>query len=108
MTFAAWFGLVVTGFNLLPIGQLDGGHVIYAVLGRWAQAVGIAVLMAMFALGAFVWNGWYMWAAFIMFSGWRHPPPLNTVAPLGKTRMLLGIAVIVLTVLLFTPSPFPS
>jgi membrane-associated protease RseP (regulator of RpoE activity) len=107
MTFAAWFGLVVTGFNLLPIGQLDGGHVIFAVLGRWAQIVGIVALVALFALGTFVWSGWYMWAAFIMFSGWRHPPPLNTVAPLGKVRTLLGIAVLVLTVLLFTPSPFP-
>ena len=107
MTFAAWFGLVVTGFNLLPIGQLDGGHVIYAVLGRWAQVVGIAALVGLFALGTFVWSGWYMWAAFIMFSGWRHPPPLNTVAPLGKTRTILGILVLVLTILLFTPAPFP-
>jgi membrane-associated protease RseP (regulator of RpoE activity) len=107
MTFAAWFGLVVTGFNLLPIGQLDGGHVIYSVLGRYAQAIGIIALGALFALGTFVWSGWYGWAAFIMLSGWRHPPPLNTVAPLGTRRIIVGIAVLALTVLLFTPAPFP-
>jgi len=106
VTFAAWFGLIVTGVNLLPIGQLDGGHVIYALLGQWAQIVGIAVLAAIAVLGALVWNGWYIWAAFIMFSGWRHPPPLNNVAPLGKKRAIIGLLVLALTALLFTPAPF--
>ena len=107
MTFAAWFGLVVTGFNLLPVGQLDGGHVAYAVLGRWARLVGIAVLVLLALLGALVWQGWYVWAGLILFSGWRHPAPLNTLAPLGKTRTLVGVAILVLLILLFTPAPFP-
>jgi membrane-associated protease RseP (regulator of RpoE activity) len=107
MTFAAWFGLVVTGFNLLPVGQLDGGHVAYAVLGRWARLVGIAVLVLLALLGALVWQGWYVWAGLIFFSGWRHPAPLNTLAPLGKTRTLVGVAILVLLILLFTPAPFP-
>jgi membrane-associated protease RseP (regulator of RpoE activity) len=92
---------------LLPVGQLDGGHVSHAVLGRWAKVVGIITLLGVFALGMFVWSGWYTWAVFIMLFGWRHPPPLNTVAPLGKTRTILGILVLILTVLLFTPVPFP-
>jgi membrane-associated protease RseP (regulator of RpoE activity) len=107
MTFAAWFGLVVTGFNLLPVGQLDGGHVAYAVLGRWARLVGIAVLVLLALLGALVWQGWYVWAGLILFSGWRHPAPLNTLAPLGKTRTIVGVAILVLLILLFTPAPFP-
>ena len=86
MTFAAWFGLVVTGFNLLPVGQLDGGHVAYAVLGRWARILGIAVLGALVLLGIWAWSGWYMWAAFIFMSGWQHPAPLNALAPLGRKR----------------------
>jgi Zn-dependent protease len=107
MTFAAWFGLVVTGFNLLPVGQLDGGHVAYAVLGRWAKIVGIVVLGSLLLLGALAWNGWYMWAAFIFLSGWQHPAPLNAVAPLGSKRIVMGILTFVLIVLLFTPAPFP-
>jgi Zn-dependent protease len=107
MTFAAWFGLVVTGFNLLPVGQLDGGHVAYAVLGRWARVLGIAVLGVLLILGISVWNGWYMWAAFIFISGWQHPAPLNALAPLGRKRALIGLLAFVLIVLLFTPAPFP-
>lgn len=107
MTFAAWFGIVVTGFNLLPVGQLDGGHVVYAVLGRWARILGIVVMIALVTLGALAWNGWYVWAVFILLSGWQHPAPLNTVAPLGKTRVILGILAFILTILLFTPAPFP-
>jgi membrane-associated protease RseP (regulator of RpoE activity) len=107
MTFAAWYGLIVTGFNLLPIGQLDGGHVAYAVLGRWARVVGIAVLVGLVLLGAMVWQGWFMWAALIFFSGWQHPAPLNTLAPLGKTRGIVGVLMLILLVLLFTPAPFP-
>lgn len=105
MAYFAWFGVVITGYNLMPIGQLDGGHVIYALLGRWAQVVGIITLVAMFALGALVWNGWYVWAALIMFSGWRHPPPLNSVAPLGTRRMVVGILLFVLAALILTPLP---
>ena len=108
MTFAAWFGLVVTGFNLLPIGQLDGGHVAYAMLGRWAGALGLFVLFTLFVLGAVMWSGWFVWGAFILFSGWQHPAPLNTLAPLGKKRLAIGILVWALTLLLFTPNPFPN
>jgi membrane-associated protease RseP (regulator of RpoE activity) len=108
MTFAAWFGLVVTGFNLLPVGQLDGGHVAYAVLGRWAKTVGIVVLAGLAVLGFTAWNGWFVWAAFIFFSGWQHPAPLNALSVLDKKRLVIGILVFVLIILLFTPSPFLS
>jgi Zn-dependent protease len=107
MTFAAWFGLVVTGFNLLPVGQLDGGHVAHALLGRRARALGLAVMVALVILGTLAWQGWYAWAAMIFLSGWQHPDPLNTVAPLGRPRMIAGLFAFVLIALLFTPSPFP-
>lgn len=107
MTFAAWFGLVITGVNLLPAGQLDGGHIAHALLGRWASVLGIFVLLTLFALGAVMWKGWFLWAAFILFSGWQHPAPLNALAPLGKKRAVIGVLVWLLTFLLFTPVPFP-
>jgi membrane-associated protease RseP (regulator of RpoE activity) len=106
MTFAAWFGLVVTGFNLLPVGQLDGGHVAYALLGRWAKVLGIVVIVGLVTLGALKWQGWFVWTAFIFFSGWQHPAPLNTLAPLGKRRTIVGIIALVLLIVLFTPAPF--
>jgi membrane-associated protease RseP (regulator of RpoE activity) len=107
-TFAAWFGVVVSGFNLLPIGQLDGGHVAYALLGRHTRRLSTLVLAALGALAVFVWPGWFAWLAFTFISGWRHPPPLNALAPLSKGRVALGIAVWILTALLFTPAPFPT
>jgi len=107
MTFAAWFGVVVTGFNLLPVGQLDGGHVAYAVLGRWARVVGTMVMVGLIVLGLTMSSGWYVWAALIFLSGWQHPAPLNAIDPLGRKRTLIGVLAFVLIVLLFTPSPFP-
>lgn len=107
MTFAAWFGLVVTGFNLLPAGQLDGGHVAHAVLGRWAKVVAGVVLIALVTLGTLLWQSLLVWAAFIFISGWQHPEPLNALEPLGHKRFLIGILAFILTALLFTPSPIP-
>lgn len=107
MTFAAWFGVLVTGVNLLPVGQLDGGHVAYAVLGQWARVLGIVILVALIVLGALVWSGWYIWAALIFMSGLQHPAPLNALEPLGTRRLVVGLLVFVLTILLFSPSPFP-
>ena len=107
MTFAAWFGLVVTGFNLLPVGQLDGGHVAHALLGRKGRVLGMMVMVALLVLGTVAWSGWYIWAAMIFFSGWQHPDPLNTLAPLGKTRTVIGLLVFVLIALLFPPVPLP-
>ncbi|MBN1642259.1 MAG: site-2 protease family protein [Anaerolineae bacterium] len=106
-TFAAWFGVVVSGFNLLPIGQLDGGHVAYALLGRHTSKLSTAVLVALAGL-AWLWPGWIAWIAFTFLSGWMHPPPLNALAPLSGWRVALGIGVWILTALIFTPVPFPT
>jgi membrane-associated protease RseP (regulator of RpoE activity) len=107
MTYAAWFGLFVTGVNLLPAGQFDGGHVAYAVLGRWARLMSMLVLGMLVVLGTMYWRGWYIWAAMVFSFGWQHPAPLNTVAPLGKRRIVVGFLALVLTILLFTPAPLP-
>jgi membrane-associated protease RseP (regulator of RpoE activity) len=107
-TFAAWFGLVVSGFNLLPIGQLDGGHVAYAVLGNKTKFLSTLALVTIGMLGLLLWPGWYLWIAFTFLSGWIHPPPLNTLEPLSIERKVLGVIVFILTILMFTPSPFPT
>jgi membrane-associated protease RseP (regulator of RpoE activity) len=107
-TFTAWFALFVSGLNLLPIGQLDGGHVAYAVLGDGMRIISMAVVVFVGLLGITIWQGWFAWIFFSMLSGWRHPPPLNALSRLSRGRRWLGIVVFALMVLLFTPSPFPE
>ncbi len=113
VAFPAWFGLIVTMINLLPIGQLDGGHVIYALFGRTQWRVANAVLLILIALGAYLavatnqlLNVWLMWALLTQVFGLRHPPPLDDITPLDRKRKLIGYATIVIFVLIFTPVPF--
>ncbi len=106
---AAWIGLLVTGFNLLPAGQLDGGHIIYALLGHRAQTVGLLTLGGLVALGVLTgWTGWYVWAVMILAFGFRHPAPLNDITPLDGWRRILAVLAIGLFVLLITPRPFST
>lgn len=103
--FAAWFGLVVTAFNLIPAGQLDGGHISYALLGRFAHPLAIAVCF-LIGLLSFFWSGWVVWVLLILLTGWRHPAPLDDVTPLDPKRQALGWIGMALLVLLFVPQPF--
>lgn len=102
---AAWFGLFVTALNLLPIGQLDGGHVIYALFGpRVAKVVSGVFFMLLVPMGL-VWPGWVFFGLLVFFLGLRHPPPMDPYTPLGWKRRLLGCAAIVLFLLTFVPVP---
>lgn len=103
---AAWFGLLITGLNLLPMGQLDGGHIAYAVLGNLARPVATASFIGLLLLGWQVWSGWYTWAFFALITGLRHPQPLNDITPLDGGRRLLGFLTLILFFLLVTLRPF--
>ena len=103
---AAWFGLLVTGFNLLPMGQLDGGHVMYALLGRAARPVAWMTFLGLGVLGLTVWSGWLTWAFFALITGLNHAEPLNDVTPLDGARRLLGLLTIGLFFVMITPKPF--
>lgn len=104
---AAWFGLLLTMLNLMPLGSLDGGHIIYALAGRAAWAVTAACLAGLLILSALVeWPGWALWAVVSILFGLRHPPPLDDVTPLDPKRRLLGFASMALFVILFVPVPF--
>lgn len=105
MAFAAWFGLLVTAFNLLPVGQLDGGHILYA-LGWGRRPLGYAVLVVLIVLGAVAWSGWFVWAGLIYFvTGLDHPAPLDEITTLDRPRRVLGAVLILIFVLVFTPIP---
>jgi Zn-dependent protease len=109
MALAAWFGVLLTALNLLPLGQFDGGHVAYALLGRRAWTLAWIVFAALTLLGLFgrgFWFGWLIWASVGLLSGLRHPPPHDDLAPLGWRRALLGVATAILLPLIFVPVPF--
>jgi membrane-associated protease RseP (regulator of RpoE activity) len=104
--FAAWLGLFLTGINLLPVGQLDGGHAAYALLGRTAHVVAMVIFLALIVAGAFLSPNWFIWAFFIMLGGLRHPPPMNDISDIGLGRKLLFGLTVVLFLLIIVPTPF--
>lgn len=102
---AGWFGLFVTALNLLPLAQLDGGHVLYAVAGRLQRPIGYVLFALLVSLG-FLWPGWIVWAAVVLAMGIAHPPTEDSSERLDATRLLLALACLVVFVLCFTPVPF--
>ncbi len=108
ITFAAWIGLFVTCLNLLPMGQLDGGHVAYALFGRRAWGLARFAALGLLVLGLLRggWQGWFLWVILPFMFGLRHPPPLNDHTPLDRRRKVLGALMIVIFILVFTPVPF--
>ena len=107
LAFAGWLGLLVTALNLLPIGQLDGGHIAHAMFGaRRGHAISVGGLMTLFALALFVWPGLMMWALVVWFiAGDRDAPPLNDVTPLNTGRRVLGWLVFVILAAILIPVP---
>jgi len=107
LAFAGWLGMFVTALNLLPAGQLDGGHIAYGVLGSRYRVFRWFVLGAVVAMGA-LWPGWLFWALLVIAFGLRHPPPLDDVTALDRQDRLLVAAAILLLALTLTPVPFPG
>lgn len=105
VAWGAWIGLLVTMFNLLPVGQLDGGHVAYSLLGRRAYYVAYAVLAICVLFGVIFSYTWLFWAVLATLTGIRHPAPLNDVPQLGGAHKALAIAGLILFVLLLMPAP---
>jgi membrane-associated protease RseP (regulator of RpoE activity) len=105
VAFAGWVGLLVTSINLFPIGQLDGGHILYALIGSRARFAGRIFLALFVVMGVFFWAGWLLWAVLILILGVKHPPIWDESAPLGKTRLILAFLVLFIFVVSFIPAP---
>jgi membrane-associated protease RseP (regulator of RpoE activity) len=101
---AAWFGLFVTALNLIPIGQLDGGHVTYALLRGKSRIISRIGSWACVALVVFS-PSWILWAILVRILGRRHPPTLDDEAPVGRGRVVLGLVTLVVFVVCFVPNP---
>ncbi|MGQ9919569.1 MAG: site-2 protease family protein, partial [Bryobacteraceae bacterium] len=100
---AAWVGLLATSLNLLPIGQLDGGHIVYACFGERHRAISTAAIAVLTLLGFLYWP-WWVWAALLFFIGRRHFHVYD-VAPLGAGRRRAFAIVLLIFLLSFIPAP---
>jgi len=108
MAFAAWFGMLATALNLFPIGQLDGGHISYAVLGRRSTTVTLMMVVCLIGL-TFVSSSWIVWTVLtvgmLLVFGPRHPRTIDEEVPLDSTRLWLAAFALLMFILCFTPAP---
>lgn len=104
VAWAGWAGLLVTALNLIPAGQLDGGHVIYVLLGKRANVLLPFIMTALVMLG-FFWSGWWIWALLIFLLGRLHAEPLDQITTLDPQRRLVAVMGLVIFLLVFTPVP---
>ncbi|MDF1500198.1 MAG: site-2 protease family protein [Anaerolineales bacterium] len=104
MAWAGWAGLLVTALNLIPAGQLDGGHTIYVLVGDTARRIWPLIVVALVLLG-FVWSGWYLWAVMIFLLGKTYAQPRDEITTLDPKRRALAIFGLIVFVLVFIPVP---
>ena len=105
VAFAGWAGILVTALNLIPVGTLDGGHVIYGLLGDKAKKAFPFIIFLLIVLG-FFWSGWWMWAVLLFWLGRVHAEPLDQITTLDASRRGLAVLMIVIFLLVFMPVPF--
>lgn len=109
LAFAGWVGMMVTMLNLLPIAQLDGGHVLYAALPHWHPRLALGFWVLLLVLGWFGWTGWAVWAVLVLaLSRGRlsHPAVLDAVRPMPRSRIAVAIGALLLFAVTFAPVPF--
>ncbi|MEO0254509.1 MAG: site-2 protease family protein [candidate division WOR-3 bacterium] len=105
VAFAGWIGFFVTAMNLLPFSQLDGGHIIYALVGEKFQIIQFFLFPFLILMG-FFWPGWFFWGFLLLLFGLRHPPPIDNITPLERKDKIIGIICILVFILTFHPVPF--
>ncbi len=109
LALAGWVGIFVTAINLLPAGQLDGGHIFRALFGDRTRYVSYAIVIFLFGIGLLAgYVGWLFFALLILLLGLRHPPPLNDVSPLGGPRYALGAVVLAILISGFVLVPLST
>ncbi len=104
--FAGWVGLLITSLNLIPIGQLDGGHVLYALLLKWSHVIARLLLFGAFFAVAFYYPAWIIMVLLLFMMGAEHPPTADDTVPLGRFRVVLGWLTLAFIFVGFTPMPF--
>ncbi|HUJ80180.1 MAG TPA: site-2 protease family protein [Nitrospiria bacterium] len=102
---AGWFGLFVTSLNLLPIGQLDGGHIGYAVFGERQRYISLTMVGILIGLGLLGWKGWLLWAMLAAVIGIGHPPIIDAHVPLTFRQKVIAWLSLIIFLITFIPSP---
>ncbi len=105
VAFAGWIGILVTALNLFPMGQLDGGHIFFAMFGRKAMTVAKVFLGGFVVMGVFFWVGWFVWALIILLLGLKHPRVADEDVPLSPGRKAVGALMVLIFVISFIPAP---
>jgi membrane-associated protease RseP (regulator of RpoE activity) len=101
---AGWAGLLVTSLNLIPAGQLDGGHILYTLFGDRLRKALPFIIVGLGVMGIF-WNGWWLWAVILLFLGRAHAEPLDQVTELDPRRKVLAWLMILVFLITVTPVP---
>jgi membrane-associated protease RseP (regulator of RpoE activity) len=104
---AGWAGLLVTGLNLIPVGQLDGGHLVYGILGRRTERI-VPIIIILLAIMGFFWSGWWLWAVLLLFFNRKHGEPLDEITPLDKKRKIIAVIGIIIFLFVFIPVPMTT
>ena len=104
LIFAGWVGLFVTALNLLPIGQLDGGHVVYSMFGQKSKII-YMVMLGAFGITTFFYFGWALFFMILLLFGRKHPAPIDDISEINTFRKRLGIVIFIVFFLSFTPVP---
>lgn len=105
VAFAGWAGLFVTALNLLPIGQLDGGHILYALLGKKSSIVYRIGIFIFCVIAILLYPGWMVFAILLLIFGFRHPAPIDEATKLDRKRRILGVILFIIFLTSFTPVP---
>lgn len=105
VAFTGWVGILVTALNLFPIGQLDGGHILYSIFGEKTRKLTPFFLMVFIIMGIFFWIGWFLWALLLSFLGLKHPQILDESSKLSRGRRILAVVVLIIFILSFIPDP---
>ena len=105
VAWAGWAGLLVTSVNLIPAGQLDGGHVFYLLFGKNGAKKALPVIIVLLAGLGFLWSGWWIWAGLIFLFGRVYAEPMDQITELDLPRKILGVIIFLIFILSFTPIP---
>lgn len=105
---AGWTGLFVTALNLIPLGQLDGGHILYSLWGHRARRFYIPILSVLVFLTLFVYSLWVLWFMMLLVLGKVYAVPLDDITPLDPMRRKLAIAILIICGLIFIPAPITT
>ncbi|MBF0320668.1 MAG: site-2 protease family protein [Nitrospirae bacterium] len=106
VAFAGWLGLFVTSLNLIPIGQLDGGHILYSVANARHGWISKGLVVCLGLMGLVSWEGWLFWAALMLVLGLKHPPVLFNELPLEPSRRKTAAIALLILIITFVPVPF--